>query len=72
MKKLMGNGNKNESFSSVPPGFTSKSKAENLKNKLLEYDRTSEKRTKVIDDESDYFAVDSDKWLTQVDFNFKL
>ena len=66
MKKLMGDGNKNGNKNeSVPPGFTSKSKAENLKNKLLEYDRTSEKRTKVIDDESDYFAVDSDKWLTK-------
>ena len=65
MKKLMGNGNKNESSASVAVPATSKSKAENLKNKLLEYDRTSEKRTKVIDDESDYFAVDSDKWLTQ-------
>jgi hypothetical protein len=38
--------------------------AEIHKNTLLEYDRTSEKRTRVIDDESDYFSVDSDKWLT--------
>ena len=29
--------------------------AEAQKNRLLEFDRTSEKRTKVIDDESDYF-----------------
>ena len=42
-----------------------KIKAEKLKNTLLEYDKTSEKRTKVIDDESDYFAVDNDKWLTK-------
>ena len=39
-------------------------KAEAQKNRLLEYDRTSEKRTKVIDDESDYFAVDAYKWMT--------
>ena len=30
----------------------------------MEYDRTSEKRTKVIDDESDYFSVDAYKWMT--------
>jgi len=34
------------------------------KNKLLEYDRNSERRTKVIDDESDYFSIDSYKWMT--------
>merc|ERR1712150_433721 len=39
-------------------------KAEATKNRLLEYDRTSEKRTKVIDDESDYFSVDAYKWMT--------
>ncbi|CAL1264146.1 unnamed protein product [Larinioides sclopetarius] len=32
------------------------------RDKLLEYDRTVEKRTKVIDDEMDYFQIDS-KWL---------
>ena len=42
-----------------------KSKAELHKNTLLEYDKTSEKRTHVIDDESDYFATDSDKWLSK-------
>lgn len=39
--------------------------AEQHKNTLLEYDRTSEKRTQVIDDESDYFSIDSQKWLNQ-------
>eukprot|EP00088_Acartia_fossae_P009261 TRINITY_DN1447_c0_g1_i1.p1 TRINITY_DN1447_c0_g1~~TRINITY_DN1447_c0_g1_i1.p1 ORF type:complete len:502 (-),score=131.64 TRINITY_DN1447_c0_g1_i1:155-1660(-) len=34
------------------------------KNRLLEYDINCEKRTKVIDDESDYFNIDSNKWLT--------
>jgi hypothetical protein len=33
------------------------------KNKLIEYDRTSAKRTQVIDDESDYFSTNS-KWVT--------
>ncbi|KAF8777414.1 Activating signal cointegrator 1 like protein [Argiope bruennichi] len=34
------------------------------RDKLLEYDRTVEKRTKVIDDENDYFQIDS-KWLDE-------
>lgn len=33
------------------------------RNRLLEYDRTSEKRTRVIDDESDYFSIES-VWLS--------
>ncbi|CAH1797101.1 unnamed protein product [Owenia fusiformis] len=36
------------------------------KNRLLEYDRTSARRTKVIDDESDYFSSDS-QWLSKKD-----
>ncbi|KJE91246.1 thyroid hormone receptor interactor 4 [Capsaspora owczarzaki ATCC 30864] len=40
-------------------------KAVQHKNKLLEFDRTSAKRTQVIDDESDYFSADNNKWLTQ-------
>jgi len=43
----------------------SQAKAEAQKERLLEYDRTSEKRTKVIDDESDYFSVDAYKWMTE-------
>ncbi|XP_065589764.1 activating signal cointegrator 1 [Cyrtonyx montezumae] len=35
------------------------------KDKLLEFDRTSVRRTQVIDDESDYFATDSDQWLSK-------
>lgn len=34
-----------------------------MRNRLLEYDRTSEKRTTVIDDESDYFKANS-VWLS--------
>ncbi|KAJ9601522.1 hypothetical protein L9F63_000265 [Diploptera punctata] len=36
------------------------------RNRLLEYDRTSERRTKVIDDESDYFTVNS-VWLSKTE-----
>ncbi|XP_030313270.1 activating signal cointegrator 1 isoform X3 [Calypte anna] len=35
------------------------------KDKLLEFDRTSVCRTQVIDDESDYFATDSNQWLSK-------
>ncbi|XP_072038298.1 activating signal cointegrator 1-like isoform X2 [Amphiura filiformis] len=34
------------------------------KDKLLEFDKTSVRRTQVIDDESDYFAVDTNRWLS--------
>ncbi|MCL4126621.1 UNVERIFIED_CONTAM: hypothetical protein GTU68_022981 [Idotea baltica] len=36
------------------------------KNKLLEFDKTSEKRTNVFDDESDYFQSSS-KWINPAD-----
>ncbi|NXW41958.1 TRIP4 protein, partial [Nyctiprogne leucopyga] len=35
------------------------------KDKLLEFDRTSVRRTQVIDDESDYFATDTNQWLSK-------
>ena len=38
-------------------------KAIEHKNKLLEFDKTSEKRTKVYDDENDYFSTNS-RWLS--------
>lgn len=38
-------------------------KALQHRDRLLEYDKTSAKRTHVIDDESDYFATDSNQWL---------
>jgi len=40
-------------------------KAQRRKETLLDYDVTHEKRTKVIDDESDYFSVDSNQWLSK-------
>lgn len=36
------------------------------RNRLLEYDRTSERRTKVIDDESDYYSTNS-VWLSDAE-----
>nr|XP_040580696.1 LOW QUALITY PROTEIN: activating signal cointegrator 1-like [Lepeophtheirus salmonis] len=44
---------------------TKLSKAEAHKNKLLEFDKTCEKRTQVIDDENDYFSTDSNQWLNK-------
>nr|CAB3223411.1 activating signal cointegrator 1-like [Phallusia mammillata] len=38
-------------------------KARAYKNRLLKYDRTCAQRTRVIDDESDYFAADTNIWL---------
>jgi hypothetical protein len=40
-------------------------KAIAFKNRLVDYDRNSAKRTTVIDDQSDYFEVDSNAWLTE-------
>uniref|UniRef100_A0A3P8Z4E9 Activating signal cointegrator 1 n=1 Tax=Esox lucius TaxID=8010 RepID=A0A3P8Z4E9_ESOLU len=40
-------------------------KALEHKDKLLEYDKNSTRRTQVLDDESDYFATDSNQWLSQ-------
>lgn len=45
-------------------------KALKHKNKLLEYDRTSVKRTQVIDDESDYFSTDGNQWLKENERTF--
>jgi len=41
-----------------------KKDAQAQKEKLLEYDRNSVRRTKVIDDQSDYFAVEN-PWLSE-------
>ncbi|KAF5840213.1 2OG-Fe(II) oxygenase superfamily-domain-containing protein [Dunaliella salina] len=35
-----------------------------FKNRLVDYDRNSAKRTAVIDDQSDYFEVDTNTWLS--------
>ncbi|KAK9864652.1 hypothetical protein WJX84_010913 [Apatococcus fuscideae] len=35
-----------------------------FKDRLVEYDRDAAKRTSVIDDQSDYFEIDTNSWLT--------
>ncbi|XP_069812545.1 activating signal cointegrator 1 isoform X2 [Dendropsophus ebraccatus] len=42
-------------------------KAMQHRDKLLDYDKTSVRRTHVIDDESDYFSTDSNQWLSQAE-----
>ncbi|XP_060924312.1 activating signal cointegrator 1 [Limanda limanda] len=39
-------------------------KAVQHKDKLLDYDKNSVRRTQVLDDESDYFATESNQWLS--------
>ncbi|KAL3142102.1 hypothetical protein ABBQ32_004722 [Trebouxia sp. C0010 RCD-2024] len=36
-----------------------------FKNRLVGYDRNAAQRTKVIDDQSDYFEIDSNTWLSR-------
>ncbi|GMH38757.1 hypothetical protein BSKO_06641 [Bryopsis sp. KO-2023] len=47
------------------PVDESVSKAVEFKNKLVEYDRNHEKRTTVIDDQSDYFEIETNVWLSK-------
>jgi hypothetical protein len=42
----------------------SREEAEALRDRLVEFDRQAAKRTTVIDDQSDYFAIDSNAWLS--------
>ncbi|XP_029354797.1 activating signal cointegrator 1 [Echeneis naucrates] len=44
-------------------------KAVQHKDKLLEYDKNSVRRTQVLDDESDYFATESNQWLSPSERN---
>ncbi|KAL2622571.1 hypothetical protein R1flu_002776 [Riccia fluitans] len=50
---------------SVPPASEAELKAEEFKNRLVEYDRSSAARTTVIDDQSEYFNIDGNTWLTE-------
>lgn len=36
-----------------------------LKNTLVDFDRNAEKRTTVIDDQSDFFEIDNNVWLSE-------
>lgn len=64
-KKLMGDAGERELLphqeSKMKAGLE---KAVQHKEKLLEYDRNSVRRTQVLDDESDYFATESNQWLS--------
>ncbi|XP_061671308.1 activating signal cointegrator 1 isoform X2 [Syngnathoides biaculeatus] len=64
-KKLMGDGGERDYLThheaKMKAGLE---KAVQHKDKLLEYDRTSVKRTQVLDDESDYFGTESNQWLS--------
>ncbi|XP_038077418.1 activating signal cointegrator 1-like [Patiria miniata] len=78
-RKLMGEGKKEEPGAKVAnngdislPHVAARlqsglDKALQHKDRLIEYDKTSVRRTKVIDDESDYFSTDSNQWLTKDD-----
>ncbi|KAK7912409.1 hypothetical protein WMY93_012620 [Mugilogobius chulae] len=64
-KKLMGDAGEREYLphqeAKMKAGLE---KAVQHKDKLLEFDRNSVRRTQVLDDESDYFAADSNQWLS--------
>ncbi|CAK9296253.1 unnamed protein product [Gordionus sp. m RMFG-2023] len=46
-------------------------KAIENKNRLLNYDKTSAERTLVIDDQSDYFALEHNSWLSPIQRKIK-
>ncbi|KAK9836814.1 hypothetical protein WJX74_008665 [Apatococcus lobatus] len=50
--------------SAVAPADDATLKAIAFKDRLVEYDRDAAKRTSVIDDQSDYFEIDTNSWLT--------
>ncbi|XP_023222179.1 activating signal cointegrator 1-like [Centruroides sculpturatus] len=65
--QLIRKGNGNLQQAQNIQDYSGLEKAIEHKNKLLEYDRTVEKRTLVIDDESDYYCLDSNTWLSPVE-----
>nr|XP_006629131.2 PREDICTED: activating signal cointegrator 1 [Lepisosteus oculatus] len=76
LKKLMGGGDRASQACGTEREFLPQQEARTKsglekalqhKEKLLEYDRNSVRRTQVIDDESDYFATDSNQWLPQAE-----
>ncbi|KAH8939301.1 hypothetical protein BDL97_15G031200 [Sphagnum fallax] len=50
---------------SVPPANEAEASAQALKDQLVEFDRTATQRTTVIDDQSDYFEIDGNTWLSE-------
>ncbi|XP_029284646.1 activating signal cointegrator 1 [Cottoperca gobio] len=64
-KKLMGDGGERDYLPNQEAKMkTSLEKAVQHKDKLLDYDKNSVRRTQVLDDESDYFATESNQWLS--------
>lgn len=63
-KKLMGDGERDYLPHQEAKMKAGLEKAVQHKDKLLEFDRNSVRRTQVLDDESDYFASDSNQWLS--------
>eukprot|EP00897_Mesotaenium_endlicherianum_P008482 jgi/Mesen1/7662/ME000400S06858 len=51
--------------SAAPPLTEAEQKAVAFKDRLVEYDRTAAQRTAVIDDQSDYFQIDGNAWLSK-------
>lgn len=51
------------------PDETKEADAVAFKDRLVGYDRNAAQRTKVIDDQSDYFEIDSNTWLSQQERN---
>jgi hypothetical protein len=51
---------------SAPPEAAAAATAHAIafKDRLVEYDRQSEKRTTVIDDQSDFFEIETNAWLS--------
>ena len=52
------------SSSAQPQDAADTAAAVAFKDRLVEYDRNSARRTNVIDDQSDYFEIDTNAWLT--------
>lgn len=63
-KKLMGDADRDYLPHQEAQMKAGLEKAVQHKDKLLEFDRNSVRRTQVLDDESDYFASDSNQWLS--------
>lgn len=49
--------------SSAAASGTAEAEARALKDRLVEYDRDSRKRTTVVDDQNDFFEIDTNAWL---------
>lgn len=48
----------------MPPANDDEAAAQAFKDRLVEFDRSAAQRTTVIDDQSDYFEIDGNAWLT--------